>query len=156
MLVVSQNFMHHNHRPVQCSGYSLRAERFYIILRLLLHSCLTTVQSILFLPQKNLSFRISESFLIDWHNQRTNAFFHSLECPELPQSYCCTVTVLVKKLSKQSAVLQWNSHGVLFRNEMKKSRVPCVFITSETSIVHDRYFNYPFEFDVILISGYFL
>ena len=46
-----------------------------------------------------------------------------------------------KKLYKQIAVLQWDSHGELLRHEMKKSHVPAVFITSETSCAHDMYFN---------------
>ena len=46
-----------------------------------------------------------------------------------------------KNLYKQSAIFQLNSHGDLLRQEMKKSHVPGVFITSETSRQHDRHFN---------------
>ena len=94
--------------------------------------------------------------------------FITFECPELLQSFWCTAIVLVKKIYKQSAVLLWDSHGELLRHEMKKSRVPGVFRTTEKSRtkIWDYCFflshtfspvfnNIQFKFDVILISDSF-
>ncbi|GBM38692.1 hypothetical protein AVEN_54729-1 [Araneus ventricosus] len=73
--------------------------------------------------QKNLSFRISESFLTDPAQSSDQRLFHTLECPELLQRYWCTVIVLVKKAlqAKCSPSMRQSWRTSQTRNEEK----PC-------------------------------
>ena len=139
--------MGHAHRPLQCSGNSLYTAWLHNTSRLLLHCrghFFNYCRIYSFSPstrlhiQKPPSFRISETFLTDLGQSSVERLFSYPWVPELPQSYWYTVIVLVTKLYKQSTVLQWDSHGKFLRHKMKKSRVPGVFITSETNHAQDR------------------
>ena len=84
--------------------------------------------------QKNLSFWISKSFLTDFGQS-------SVQC------------LFLKSLSTwKFSSLQPACHGKLLRHEMKKSCVPNVLITNETSRVHDRYFN----LDILILTVHLL
>ncbi|GBO18251.1 hypothetical protein AVEN_56648-1 [Araneus ventricosus] len=107
--------MHRAHRPVQCSGKFPYTARLHTTARLLLHCCghFFNYRRINSFPPSTRSyskrtflFEFLNHFLQTLHSHLTIAFFHTLECPELLQSYWYTVIVLVQKLYKQSTVLQ--------------------------------------------------
>ncbi|GFT80941.1 hypothetical protein TNCV_1935311 [Trichonephila clavipes] len=72
----------------------------------------TTVELTLFLPQADCRCKepISSNFSIifsrSWAVLGLTPFFNTLECPEVLQSYWCTVIILAKKLYKQSTFPQ--------------------------------------------------
>ena len=139
-------FMCRARRPVQCLDSSLCSARGGFT-QPLDSSCTavatssTTVESILFFLLLDCSSKepVFSNFWIIFSRpctviRPTPFFFNILKCLEFLQSYWCTVIVLVKKLYKQNAVLQWGSHGENLRQEMKKIHVCDVFITSEMNI----------------------
>ena len=50
----------------------------------------------------------------------------SFECPQLLQSYWCTVIALVKMNYKQNVIFHWNGHGELLKLKMRRSRASSV------------------------------